>query len=132
MVGDVIDETARRVAQAGVETADEVRAAGAQLAGFSVALAKEEKALKRFLYERLYESAELDAVRGEAERVVTNLAGAYRSDPGLLPTGWLSRVEGTDEQGRRIGDFIAGMTDRFAIARHVELCGPVSLPADRF
>ncbi len=69
-------------------------------------------------------------MRQEAERIVGNLAHAYRADPSLLPEPW-RRGEGI-EGIRTIGDFIAGMTDRYAIARHEELVGPVNLPADRF
>jgi len=131
MVEDVLAETGRRVGDAGVETIDEVRAAGRQLAGFSPALAEEERELKRFLYARLYGASELELVRLEAERVVTNLAAAYRAEPTRLPQPWQGGATGI-EQLRTIGDFIAGMTDRFAIARHEELVGPVHLPADRF
>jgi len=131
MVEDVLAETERRVREAAVETIDDVRSAGRQLAGFSDNLASEERELKRFLYERLYGSAELERVRKEAQRVVTDLANAYREDPSCLPDAW--RSEGDREQQlRTIGDFIGGMTDRFAIARHEELVGPVNLPASRF
>ena len=126
MVGDVLDETRRRVAEAGVTSIDEVRACGRQLAGFSPEMEAEERALKRFLYDRLYNSAALTPVRHEAQRVITNLAAAYRADPSLLPDGWAG--EGETGRLRGIADFIAGMTDRFAIARHEELCGPVTLP----
>jgi len=131
MVEDVLAETERRVREAGVETIDDVRAAGRELAGFSASLAREERELKRFLYDRLYGASELELVRNEAERVVTNLAGAYREDPSRLPPPWQDGSTGI-EQLRNIGDFIAGMTDRFAIARHEELVGPVHLPSDRF
>ena len=130
MVEDVLAETERRVREAGIETIEDVRAAGRQLAGFSAALASEERALKRFLYDRLYDLPELKPVRVEAERIVANLAAAYRDSPALLPEAW-QHGEGI-EQVRTIGDFMAGMTDRFAIARHEELVGPVNLPADRF
>ncbi len=130
MVGDVLAETEHRVGEAGVETAEGVRAAGRSLVGFSDELAGEERELKHFLYARLYESPELEQVREEAERIVANLAAAYRNDPSLLPEPW-QRGGDRIEQLRTIGDFIAGMTDRFAIARHEELVGPVSLP-DRF
>ena len=129
MVGDVLGETERRVTDAGVRTIGDVRSAGRVLVTFSDALAAEERELKRLLYSRLYESPELEQVREEAERIVTNLAAAYRGDPSRLPEPW-QRGDGVD-QLRTIGDFIAGMTDRFAIARHEELIGPVSLP-DRF
>ena len=127
MVGDVLDETRRRVAEAGVTTIDEVRGCGRQLAGFSPGLEAEERALKRFLYDRLYNSAALTPVRQEAQRVITNLATAYRFDVSLLPDGWAG--DGKHGRLRGIADFVAGMTDRFAIARHEALCGPVTLPA---
>lgn len=130
MVGNLIAETQRRVADAGVETCDDVRFAGRQLAGFSAELAEEERELKRFLYERLYNVPELVPVRMEAQRVVANLFAAYRDDHSLLPDGW-QREQGETFRLRAIGDFIAGMTDRFAVARHEELVGPVDLP-DRF
>ena len=130
MVGDVLAETERRVRDAGVETIEEVRAAGRQLAGFSDGLGDEERELKRFLYARLYGLPGLRPVREEAQRVVAELAAAYRADPSLLPADW--RRDDAREQLRTMGDFMAGMTDRFAIARHEEIVGPVNLPAGRF
>jgi dGTPase len=131
MVEDVLAETERRVGEAGVETIDDVRSAGHQLAGFSATLAEEEREVKRFLYDRLYGSDELELVRNEAERIVTNLAAAYRDDPSRLPPPWQYGSAGVG-QLRTIGDFNAGMTDRIANARHEELVVPVHLPADRF
>jgi dGTPase len=130
MVSDVLAETQRRIRDSGIETIDDVRRSGRALGGFSEALAAEERDLKRFLYARLYDAPELNAVREEAERVVSNLAAAYRDDPSLLPEPW-QRSGDRLEQLRAISDFIAGMTDRYAIARHEELVGPVELP-DRF
>jgi dGTPase len=131
MVADVLGETERRVREAGVETIEDVRSAGRELSGFSAVLEAEERELKRFLYARLYGLPELQPIRMEAERVVADLAAAYQDDPTLLPQWWQG---GGDEvqQRRTIGDFVAGMTDRFAIARHEELIGPVNLPASRF
>ena len=131
MVGDVLAETKRRVAEAGAETIDDVRSAGRQLSGFSDELGAEERELKRFLYSRLYDLPELKPVRNEAERVVANLAKAYRENPALLPDRWRRGGDQT-KQLRTIGDFVAGMTDRFAIARHEELVGAVNLPTSRF
>ena len=129
MVGDVLGETEQRVAAAGVATIDEVRGAGRQLVGFSAELGAEERALKRCLYDRLYNSATLQPVRIEAQRVITNLAAAYRADPALLPDGWAG--EGETGRLRGIADYIAGMTDGFAIRQHERLVGKVELP-DRF
>ena len=131
MVADVLAETKRRIHVSGVRAMDDVRAAGHALAGFSDALAAEERELKGFLYARLYGAPELKPVREQAEWIVSNLTDAYRADPSLLPEPW-RRGNDRVEQLRTIGDFIAGMTDRFAIARHEELVGPVNLLADRF
>ena len=131
MVEDVLAETQRRVRESGVETIDDVRAARRALAGFSAALGADERDLKSFLYQRLYGLPELTPIREEAERVVANLAKAYRTNPDLLPDDWQHGGDRT-RQLRTIGDFIAGMTDRFAIARHEELVGPVNLPEGRF
>ena len=62
--------------------------------------------------------------------MVAGLFAAYLDDPSLLPVDWHIE-EGETQRLRTIGDFIAGMTDRFAVARHRELVGPVDLP-DRF
>ncbi len=131
MVGDVLEETRRRIADFGVNSSDDVRAAGRPLVGFSSEMAGSERELKRFLYDTLYNSAALMPIRVETQKIVSNLAAAYRADASLLPAGWLR--EGSDEVTtvRTLGDFIAGMTDRYAIARHEELIGPVTLP-DRF
>src|SRR5205085_1976479 len=80
MVGDVLAETEQRVRDSGVQTIDDVRSAGRPLASFSKGLAIEERELKRFLYARLYDLPELKPIRTEAERVVANLAAAYRAD----------------------------------------------------
>jgi dGTPase len=130
MVGDVLEETRRRVGEAGVATIDEIRGCRSALAGFTDAMAGEERALKTFLHDRLYNSPALASVRKEAQRVIGNLAAAYRDDPALLPAGW-ARAEGETARLRGIADYIAGMTDPFAIARHEALVGPVHLP-DRF
>jgi dGTPase len=130
MVGDLIAETRRRAGETGVESVDDVRTAGRQLVGFSEIVAEEERALKRYLYDRLYNAPPLVPVRVEAQRVVAGLFAAYRDDPSQLPDGW-RRDEDEVQRLRTVGDFIAGMTDRFAVARHEELVGPVDLP-DRF
>jgi dGTPase len=127
MVGDLLSETKRRVAEAGVQTLADVRAAGRPLAGFSDALAAEERALKRCLYVNLYNAAALQPVRVEAQRVVGNLARTYLANPRLLPDTW-HRGEGEEAVARNVADYVAGMTDSFAIKRHQVLVGPVELP----
>jgi dGTPase len=128
MVNDVLEETRRRVRDAGVASPDEVRAAGRPLAGFSDAMAEEERELKRFLYARMYRSQPILAIQDQAKTVVAGLFDAYRADPSLLPASWHLPDHDETALTRRIGDFIAGMTDRYAISRHRELVGPVDLP----
>ena len=126
MVNDVLAETRRRCAETGVATAADVRAAGRALAGFSEEVAAEERTLKRFLYANMYDAAPVRAVKRQAQRVIAALFAAYQADPLLLPEPW--RIPDDPWRTRRIGDFIAGMTDRYAIARHREVVGPVELP----
>jgi dGTPase len=127
MVGDVLAETQRRVREAGVGTIDDVRDAGRQLAGFSGEMRDSERALKRHLYAQLYDHDALRPIRIEAQRIVSDLAKYFIDNAASLPEGW-QRGEGETARLRGIGDYIAGMTDRFAIARHEALVGPVSLP----
>jgi dGTPase len=130
MVGDVLEEARRRIAEAGVQTIDDVRETGRPLVGFSDEMQAEERELKRHLYDHLYDSEDLKPIRIEAQRIVGDLARFYREHPEHLPPDW-QRGEGETARLRGIGDYIAGMTDRFAIAKHQELVGPVALP-DRF
>ena len=128
MVNDVLTETAARAEAAGVRSADDVRAAGGALARFSPELAADERRLKTFLYARMYNAPQVTAVRIEAQKVVTALAAAFRADPSLLPPEWRPESHDPVITLRRIGDYIAGMTDRFAIRQHETLIGPVALP----
>jgi dGTPase len=128
MVNDVLEETRRRAAASGAASADDVRRAGRSLAGFSAALERQEKELKAFLYARMYESAPVRTVAEQAGLLLSGLFDAYRADPALLPPEW--RVSPGDPVLllRRIGDFIAGMTDRYAIRQYRDIAGPVDFP----
>ncbi len=128
MVNDVLDETRRRIAASGAETADDVRYAGRPLTGFSEPMAEEERQLKTFLYARMYRSAPVLEIQREAKKLLGGLFATYRSDPRLLPEDWRTGDANPTALTRRIGDFIAGMTDRYAINRYRELIGPVELP----
>jgi dGTPase len=128
MVNDVLAETQRRIDDMRVESPDDVRNAGRALSGFSEAMALEEAQLKSFLYARMYEAPAVRAVSGPAGDLLYALFEAYRRDPGLLPPEWQAELGEGPQMLRHIGDFIAGMTDRYAIRRHRELVGPVDLP----
>ena len=129
MVNDVIAATKVNVADAGVESVAEVRAAGRTLGGFSETLARQERDLKRFMYANLYHHPSQIAAADAARTVVSGLFAAYRDDPALMGEEWASRLPDTDGATvRHIGDYIAGMTDRFAIDRFAEINGRAAVP----
>jgi dGTPase len=128
MVDDLLEETRRRIARADAESPDDVRRASGPLVGFSEGMRDEERRLKAFLWARMYDAPPVRAVKEEARRVVANLFAAYRDDPARLPPEWRPIADDPVATSRAIGDFIAGMTDRYAIRRHEELIGPVALP----
>ncbi|UOR15427.1 deoxyguanosinetriphosphate triphosphohydrolase [Qipengyuania aquimaris] len=114
MVNDVLENTRARVK--GMASADEARGAGEQTAGFSPEMAVEERRLKKFMYERLYYHPEQIQTSERARDVVSRLFAAYRDDPQIMPNGWADQLPAGDPHtSRHIADFIAGMTDRFAI-----------------
>ena len=128
MVNDVISETHARVADAGVANVGEVRAAGQALAGFSPTLAAAERGLKAFMYQHLYHHPGQIAAAEGAGRVVASLFAAY-ADGAPMGGNWdASAPDDPIARARHIGDYIAGMTDRFAIDRYAELCGRDAVP----
>ncbi len=114
MVNDVIAHTAAQVR--GLGSVQDVRAAGRQLAGFSPAMAVQERRLKTFMYERLYYHPEQVAAAENARNVVARLFAAYAQDASLMPADWQTRLPAREpHRARVIADFIAGMSDRFAM-----------------
>ena len=114
MVNDVIEHTAAQVK--GLRSVADVREAGRQLAGFSPAMATQERRLKSFMYERLYYHPEQIAAAERARDVVARLYAAYAQDARLMPDDWQARLpQRGPSRARVIADFIAGMSDRFAM-----------------
>jgi dGTPase len=129
MVNDVIETTRTAVKDAGVATVDDVRAAPHALATFSETVAVQESALKAFMYAKLYHHPRQLEVAGAARGVVAGLFSAYTQDPHRLPDYWRRAMPKTQtESARHIGDFIAGMTDRFAISCYRTVVGPIDMP----
>ncbi|MXP27296.1 deoxyguanosinetriphosphate triphosphohydrolase [Porphyrobacter algicida] len=124
MVNDVIAQTAQAVE--GYSSVEEVRDAGKALAAFSPDMGQAERALKAFMYDRLYYHSEQIATAERARDVVARLFVAYRQDPTTLPDEWLATLpSGDPERSRHICDFIAGMTDRYAIDQCARIYGRV-------
>jgi dGTPase len=122
LVTDLITASAARIAASGATSADAVRARAEPLVGASGELAAEQGVLKRFLYERLYHHPRvIDSMR-RAEGTLSALYRAYRGDARGLPPQVTARFA-EEGEARAIADYIAGMTDRFAIAEHERLAG---------
>ncbi len=123
MVEDVIAATGARLADAAPQSADEVRAAGRPMVVFSNEMAGHEKTLKAFLYQRLYRNPTVMKVREGADTVVRDLFARYLAEPAQMPEGWrevLNRA-GDAVRARHVADFLAGMTDHYALKEHHRL-----------
>jgi dGTPase len=123
LIDDVVAETGRRLAALDPHSADDVRLATSPVAGLSAAIAEADGAIKAFLKTRMYRHARVVRVMDEAAGVIRDLFARYRAMPADLPPEWQEGLSGLDEAARvrRIADFIAGMTDRYALAEHGRL-----------
>ncbi|HZL62682.1 MAG TPA: deoxyguanosinetriphosphate triphosphohydrolase [Pseudolabrys sp.] len=121
MIEDVIAETGRRAA-AHKPSAAEIRKAVSPLIAFSPAMQKADAAIKGFLYPRMYWHARVMRVMDDAEKVVRDLFAHYAETPADLPAEWAHASALTDEsaRARHIADYIAGMTDRYALIEHAK------------
>jgi dGTPase len=123
LIEDVVAETGRRLGALAPHSADDVRHAPSGVPGFSPAVAEADGAIKDFLETRMYRHARVMRVMDDAAQVVRELFARYSQRAGALPAEWSEGLADTDEGGRarRIADFIAGMTDRYALAEHARL-----------
>ncbi len=125
MIEDVVAQSRRLVVELEPESVDEVRAAGRPLVTFSAAMADADRAIKGFLRPRLYRHARIARIMGEAEEVVRRLFRRFMETPTDLPPEWIAGRDAADRTALalRIADYIAGMTDRYAITEHARLLG---------
>jgi dGTPase len=123
LIEDVVAETGRRVAALAPRSADDVRAAPAALVGLSPAVADAEHVIKGFLETHMYRHARIKRIMNEAADVLRALFRHYTEHPDDLPAEWSVGLSSCDQaaRARRIADFIAGMTDRYALAEHERL-----------
>jgi len=124
LIGAVFAEAKKRLDTARPASVEAVRRHGASLIAFPDDVAAEEAAIKAFLYRRMYRHERVMRVMRDAEEIVVNLFARYQHDPNELPPEWLPRGHlgaGEAIEARKIGNFIAGMTDRFALTEHQRL-----------
>ena len=123
LIEDVTAETGRRLQSLAPRSADGVRQAASPVAAFSPATGEADRAIKAFLKPHMYRHARVMRVMDQAAGVVRDLFARYSAQPGDLPPEWQEGLAGLDEaaRARRIADFIAGMTDRYALVEHARL-----------
>jgi len=123
MVDDVLAETERRVAQDAIGSVEDVRSASRTLVQFSDAMLADLGVLRRFLFQRMYRHYRVNRTRSQARRILAEMFQLFMAEPEVMPTEW-GEVAATDDRHRRaraVCDYIAGMTDRYAIEEHRKL-----------
>ncbi len=120
MVNDLLAETRGRLAEAGPKSAEDIRALGVPAVAFSEEMGKNGRALKDFLFERMYRHDKVNRKTDQVQEVVRTLFAHYLANPEALPAGWhVGASDAANPDGRRtarlVADYIAGMTDRFAL-----------------
>jgi dGTPase len=124
MVNDAIEATRANLASIG--SIEDVRTAPQALVAFSFAMAEQERALKRFMYASLYHHERQKRTAERARSVIARLFAAYHQEPGQLPESWrLALPGGEPGRSRHLADYVAGMTDTYAIACYREIFGTV-------
>jgi dGTPase len=123
MVDDVLAETRARAASAGVDSPEAVRGLGRALVAFSDSMLEDLARLRAFLYARMYHHWRVNRSRSQARRILAEMFDLFLAEPEVLPGEWFVRLENLDEASRArvICDYIAGMTDRYAIEEHRKL-----------
>ena len=124
-VEDAIGETAARLKADRVGTGDDARRAGRAMLAFSDALAQAEREIKAFLFQRMYRHPQVNRMRAEADKIVRALFGAYVERPEEAPAFWAGRARVVGRE-RAAADYVAGMTDRFAVNEYRRLFDPAA------
>jgi dGTPase len=122
MISDLVRESERRIARHGPKSADDIRGLAEPVIGFSDQLKEQNRALKQFLSEHMYRHPKVQEIMLRARRIMRDLYTAYCEDASLLPPDWQGpEIEEEDRRARKVCDFIAGMTDRYAMEQHHRL-----------
>jgi dGTPase len=123
MIEDLVAESLIRIQEAKPATAQEVRALGRPLIGFSQTMRQADRALKDFLFSHMYRHYKVNRMTSKARRVVKDLFALFLSEPECLPEEWRLRAQGAGNPAtaQLVCDYVAGMTDRFALEEHRRL-----------
>jgi dGTPase len=124
-IEDAMDETRTRIGAAKVSSPREAREAGRPLVGLSPAMRAADREIKTFLFAHMYRHPEVSRVREKADAIVRALFPAYLEAPCLMPGEWAARA-GEGMAARAVADYIAGMTDRFALNEYRRLFDPAA------
>jgi dGTPase len=122
-VRDLIESTRESLAEAGAGSVEDVRRAGRRLVGYSPAMASRVRELKEFLFRNMYRHYRVVRMGDKAGRLLRELFEAYVAEPRQLPPHFQDQIE-RDGVHRVVCDYIAGMTDRFAVDEHQKLFDP--------
>jgi dGTPase len=122
-VDDLVWESGNRLKTANPQSAEDVRSAGKPLIGFSDEMNEHQAVLRRFLMARMYRHWRVNRSRSQAKRILKALFDLFLAEPELLPPAWQKGGDGPrgHRTARRVCDYIAGMTDDFAIEEHKRL-----------
>lgn len=123
LIMDLVDQTRKNISEAGITTQEAVRAHSGNLVMFSSEAAARNRELKRFLYKNLYRHYKVERMRIKAERFLTMLFENYLQNPTLLPSSYQDKYERYGRE-RVVCDYIAGMTDRYALDEYKRLFDP--------
>ena len=122
MVEDVLSGATKAIAELAPQSADDIRFAKNDIFGFSKSMREADKAIKRFLFQRVYRHAQVLDIRAQAGRVVRDLYDAFTADYSAMPDEWQVGLDDNPHRiPRRVCDYIAGMTDRYAMSEHARL-----------
>ena len=123
MIDDALGETQRRINKLKLQSAEDVRQCGQSLVGFSEEMRANDRALKSFLFKHMYRHFKVNRVMSKAKRVIADLFNLFLEEPNVLPTNWAQLCDDPKSQrtARVVSDYIAGMTDRFALQEHRRL-----------
>ena len=126
LVGDVINVTKTNLAELDPQTPEDIRGAGKMMVQFSPGLWSDLKVIRTFLFHRMYRATDVVEMRVQVTKVINELFPLFMAEPSLLPKQWrkdVAEIRSDVELARLVGDYIAGMTDRFALQEHARLTG---------